>query len=122
MNKTIKIIEEQLKNNKIIIYMKGSPSCPSCGFSAQAINALNLCGIHYAYIDILKFPAIRKALPQYSNWPTFPQLWVNNELIGGCDIILEMLHNGDLLKLASDNKKYVNIINLFIFIILFKII
>nr|WP_172800838.1 Grx4 family monothiol glutaredoxin [Buchnera aphidicola] len=101
MIETIKIIKEQLKDNKIILYMKGSPLHPSCGFSAQAIQALNSCGICYAYIDILKFPKIRKYLPKYSNWPTFPQLWVNKELIGGCDIILEMLHNGELLKILK---------------------
>lgn len=106
MTETIKIIQEQLKSNKIIIYIKGSPEFPSCGFSAKAIQALNTCNIKYSYIDVLKFPKIRTFLPKYSNWPTFPQLWVNGELIGGCDIILEMLNNGELLKLRKIIKNY----------------
>ncbi|MCX2956091.1 MAG: monothiol glutaredoxin, Grx4 family, partial [Candidatus Portiera aleyrodidarum] len=74
----------------------------SCGFSAQAIQALSACGKKFAYVDILKETDIRSVLPKYSNWPTFPQLWVNGELIGGCSIIVEMLHNGQLKSLLSN--------------------
>ncbi|QCI24279.1 Grx4 family monothiol glutaredoxin [Buchnera aphidicola (Muscaphis stroyani)] len=94
-------IKNQIKNNIILIYMKGNPQSPSCGFSAQAVKALSFCGEKFAYVDILKNQDIRIELPKYANWPTFPQLWVDGELIGGCSIILEMLHNGQLQKLIS---------------------
>ncbi|WP_343154419.1 Grx4 family monothiol glutaredoxin [Buchnera aphidicola] len=97
----IKKIEHQIKNNIILIYMKGTPDAPSCGFSAQAVKALSICGEKFAYIDVLENEDIRKELPKYSNWPTFPQLWVDGELIGGCSIVLEMFQNGDLQKLIS---------------------
>ncbi len=76
--------------------MKGSPKLPSCGFSSQASQALMQCGSPFAYVDILKNPDIRAELPKYANWPTFPQLWVDGELVGGCDIILEMFQTGEL--------------------------
>ncbi|ANZ22417.1 glutaredoxin [Buchnera aphidicola (Diuraphis noxia)] len=106
MNITQKI-EKQIKNNIIIIYMKGTPQSPSCGFSAQAVQALSSCGEKFAYVDVLENSDIRNELPKYSNWPTFPQLWVDGELIGGCSIILDMLENGALKKLISNTvKKY----------------
>ena len=101
----IKKIEKQIKENTILIYMKGSPESPSCGFSAQAVQALSICGEKFAYVDILENIDIRNELPKYANWPTFPQLWVNGELIGGCSIILEMLQNGELQKLISNATK-----------------
>lgn len=97
----IKLIENQIKDNPIIIYMKGSPDEPSCGFSAEAVKAISACGERFAYIDILKHPKIRSELPKYANWPTFPQLWIEGELIGGCNIILELFQNGKLKKLIS---------------------
>jgi monothiol glutaredoxin len=103
----LKKIEEQIKNNVILIYMKGTPQSPSCGFSAQAVQALSICGEKFAYIDVLENTDIRNELPKYANWPTFPQLWVDGELVGGCSIILEMLENGELQKLISNTvKKY----------------
>ncbi|MDH5434205.1 MAG: Grx4 family monothiol glutaredoxin [Gammaproteobacteria bacterium] len=93
---TVDVIKQQITENKIIIYMKGSPEAPSCGFSAQAVQALMSCGKEFAYVDILQSPEIRAELPKYANWPTFPQLWVNGELIGGCDIIMEMQQSGEL--------------------------
>ncbi|XBC39394.1 MAG: Grx4 family monothiol glutaredoxin [Buchnera aphidicola (Nurudea shiraii)] len=96
----IKKIQSQIKNNPILIYMKGTPSSPSCGFSAQAVQALLSCGEKFAYIDILKYPDIRMELPKYANWPTFPQLWINGELIGGCNIILELFEGGKLKNLV----------------------
>jgi len=103
----IKKIEQQIKNNIILIYMKGTPQSPSCGFSAQAVQALSVCGEKFAYIDVLENIDIRNELPKYANWPTFPQLWIDGELIGGCSIILEMLENGELQKLISNTmKKY----------------
>ncbi|CAL4042670.1 Grx4 family monothiol glutaredoxin [Buchnera aphidicola] len=101
----IEKIERQIKENIILIYIKGTPDTPNCGFSAQAVQALSLCGEKFAYIDILKNPEIRAELPKYANWPTFPQLWIGGELIGGCDIIMEMLRQGTLKKLITETVK-----------------
>lgn len=94
-------IKEQVESNRILIYMKGSPEQPQCGFSAQSTQALMACGEKFAYIDILANPEIRANLPSYSDWPTFPQLFVDGELIGGCDIITEMYQNGELQELVK---------------------
>lgn len=102
MKETIKIIEKQLQDNNIVLYMKGSPKNPQCGFSAQAVKALSACTLDFFYVDVLQHSDIRLALPKYSQWPTFPQLWVKSSLIGGCDIILEMLDNGELLNLIKN--------------------
>ena len=90
MSTTIEKIQRQIAENPILLYMKGSPKLPSCGFSAQAVQALAACGERFAYVDILQNPDIRAELPKYANWPTFPQLWVDGELVGGCDIVIEM--------------------------------
>jgi monothiol glutaredoxin len=82
--------------------MKGSPKLPSCGFSAQAVQALSACGERFAYVDILQNPDIRAELPKYANWPTFPQLWVDGELVGGCDIVIEMYQRGELQQLIKE--------------------
>ena len=87
---TIEKIKQQIEENPIILYMKGSPKLPNCGFSAQATQALMSCGEQFAYVDILQNPDIRAELPKYADWPTFPQLWVDGELVGGCDIIMEV--------------------------------
>ncbi|MFI3246373.1 MAG: Grx4 family monothiol glutaredoxin [Ferrimonas sp.] len=99
---TIEKIKNQIDQNSIILYMKGSPKLPSCGFSSQASQALMQCGEPFAYVDILLNPDIRAELPAYANWPTFPQLWVEGELIGGCDIIVEMFQKGELQALISE--------------------
>lgn len=100
-------IEKQLSENPIILYMKGSPKLPSCGFSAQAVSLLSKCGVPFAYVDILQHPDIRAELPKYANWPTFPQLWVEHELIGGCDIMIEMFQHGELQTLIQNTaEKY----------------
>jgi len=98
----IETIKEQIASNSILIYMKGSPNAPQCGFSARASQALMACGERFAYIDILQNPEIRATLPKYANWPTFPQLWVKGELIGGSDIILELFEKGELQQLIKD--------------------
>ncbi len=89
-------IKEQIESNPVILYMKGSPNQPQCGFSAKATEVLMACGKRFAYVDILSNPDIRSNLPTYANWPTFPQLWINGELVGGCDIVVEMYQNGEL--------------------------
>lgn len=99
---TIEKIKKQIAENPILLYMKGSPKLPSCGFSSQASQALMQCGEPFAYVDILQNPDIRAELPAYAEWPTFPQLWVEGELIGGCDIILEMFQKGELQPLISE--------------------
>lgn len=97
----IETIKQQIASNPVILYMKGSPEQPQCGFSARASQVLMACGERFAYVDILSNPAIRANLPAYANWPTFPQLWVDGELIGGSDIIAEMHEKGELLPLVK---------------------
>jgi monothiol glutaredoxin len=99
---TLDKIKQQIAENSILLYMKGSPKLPNCGFSSQASQALMSCGEQFAYVDILLNPDIRAELPAYANWPTFPQLWIEGELIGGCDIIIEMFQRGELQPLISE--------------------
>ncbi|GAA5523720.1 glutaredoxin 4 [Microbulbifer aestuariivivens] len=99
---TLENIKQQIADNAILLYMKGSPNAPQCGFSMRASQALMACGKRFAYVDILANPEIRAELPKYANWPTFPQLWVKGELIGGCDIIMEMYENGELKPLVEE--------------------
>ncbi len=95
-------IKEQIEGNPILLYMKGTPQQPQCGFSARTVQALMACGERFAYINILDNPEIRENLKVYSNWPTFPQLYVNGELVGGCDIVMEMYESGELKKLIEE--------------------
>lgn len=95
-------IREQIQGNNIILYMKGSPDAPQCGFSARTVQCLMDCGERFAYVDVLSNPDIRANLPKYGNWPTFPQLWVKGELIGGCDIVTEMHQKGELQPLIKE--------------------
>ena len=94
-------IKEQIANNAILLYMKGSPHAPQCGFSARTVQCLMECNQRFSYVDILSNPAIRQTLPAIANWPTFPQLYVNGELIGGCDIVSEMHAQGELQPLLE---------------------
>jgi len=94
-------IKKQIEENDIILYMKGSPNAPQCGFSARTVQAVMACGQRFAYVDVLTNPEIRENLPKYANWPTFPQLWVKGELVGGCDIVTEMHENGELKPLID---------------------
>ncbi len=94
-------IKQQITENHVILFMKGSPNAPQCGFSARTVQALMACGQRFAYVDVLSNPEIRAELPKYANWPTFPQLWVNGELIGGCDIVTEMHEKGELKALID---------------------
>ena len=95
-------IKQQIEENPIILYMKGSPQAPQCGFSAQTVQCMVACGQRFAYVDILSNPEIRAAMPGYAEWPTFPQLWVEGELVGGCDIVTEMFESGELETLLTD--------------------
>ena len=95
-------IKRQISENPILLYMKGSPQAPQCGFSAKTIECMVGCGQRFAYVDILSNPEIRATLPSYAEWPTFPQLWVDGELVGGCDIVTEMFESGELEALLSE--------------------
>ena len=97
----IETIKEQIENNAVLLYMKGNTNAPQSGFSQRATQALMACGEKFAYVDILQNPDIRANLPAYANWPTFPQLWVDGELVGGCDIITEMHESGELEKIVK---------------------
>ncbi len=94
-------IKKQIEDNSVILYMKGSPNAPQCGFSMRTSQAVMNCGQRFAYVDVLTNPDIRTHLPTYANWPTFPQLWVNGELVGGCDIVTEMHEAGELKPLID---------------------
>ena len=94
-------IKKQIEDNDVILYMKGSPNAPQCGFSSRTSQAVMACGKRFAYVDVLTNPEVRQHLPAYANWPTFPQLWVKGELVGGCDIITEMHENGELQPLIE---------------------
>jgi len=95
-------IEDQLKSHDILLYMKGTPDFPQCGFSGQTVAALNAVGKPFAFVNIFEDQEIREGLKVYSNWPTFPQLYVKGELIGGSDIVVEMFESGEL-KTLLDN-------------------
>ena len=94
-------IEEQLTSHDVLLYMKGTPDFPQCGFSGQTVAALNAVGKPYAYVNIFEDPEIREGLKSYSNWPTFPQLYIKGELIGGCDIVIDMYKSGELEKVIG---------------------
>lgn len=94
-------IRKQLESYPVLLYMKGTPDFPQCGFSAQTVAALREVGAKFAYVNIFEDPEIREGLKAYSNWPTYPQLYVKGELIGGCDIALEMYHSGELKELID---------------------
>ena len=96
MSDVIATLKEQIESNPVLLYMKGSPNQPQCGFSARTVQALMGCGERFAYVDVLSNPDVRQHLPAYANWPTFPQLWVGGELVGGCDIVTEMHASGEL--------------------------
>ena len=95
-------IKEQIEKNPILLYMKGTPRFPQCGFSSRAVEALMACEERFAFVNILENAEIRAELPIYANWPTFPQLWVDGELVGGCDIICEMAASGELMTLIKE--------------------
>jgi len=98
-------IKEQVEGNPVVIYMKGTPQFPQCGFSSRAAAALQDCGEKFAYVNVLADPEIFENLPRYADWPTFPQIYINGDLIGGCDITLEMHASGDLKQMVQEAAK-----------------
>jgi monothiol glutaredoxin len=95
-------IEEQLSSYPVLLYMKGTPDFPQCGFSARVVAALRALEAKFAYVNIFEDPEVREGLKSYSNWPTFPQLYINGELIGGCDIAVEMYESGELAQMLAE--------------------
>jgi monothiol glutaredoxin len=91
-------IDQAIKENEVMLFMKGTPEQPACGFSMRTSGALNALGVQYAALDILPDPRIREELSGLSGWPTIPQLFVKGELVGGCDIVVEMYENGELAE------------------------
>lgn len=99
---TMEQIKKQIAESPILLYMKGSPKMPQCGFSARAVSCIEACGVKFDFVDVLANPEIRRVLPLYADWPTFPQLYVSGELIGGSDIIVEMYERGELEPLLKE--------------------
>jgi monothiol glutaredoxin len=97
----IERIKDQLENNPVVLYMKGSPDFPQCGFSGQVVQILGACNAKYISVNIFEDPELREALKDYSNWPTYPQLYINGELVGGCDIIIDLYKKGELVTLLA---------------------
>lgn len=102
MSNVIERIKSEIEGNKVVLFMKGTPEAPQCGFSAATIQVLKGFGRPFKAIDILANPDIRATLPEYSEWPTFPQLFIDGKLIGGCDIVHELRDSGDLKKLLDE--------------------
>jgi|TARA_R110000850_G_scaffold122208_4_gene240176 monothiol glutaredoxin len=102
MSEIEKNIKEMIASNDVVLFMKGNPNQPQCGFSAKVVQCLKEVGKPFGYVDILSDPEVRATLPSISDWPTFPQLFVKGELMGGCDIITEMHANGELKTLLAE--------------------
>ena len=95
-------LKKQIKENPVLIYMKGTPYEPRCGFSAKTVQALIECGAQFSFVDILENQEVRATLPSVTDWPTFPQVFISGELIGGCDIVTQMHESGELQKLVDE--------------------
>ncbi len=94
-------IKQVIDGNRIVIFMKGTPDFPQCGFSMRTTEALRACGAEFAHVDVLAEPEVRQTLPGYSSWPTFPQVFIDGKLVGGCDIVLELYESGELQKMTQ---------------------
>lgn len=94
-------IKQQVESEKIVLYMKGSPAMPLCGFSAKSVQLLQACGAEFSTVDVLTDASIRQGIKDYSNWPTIPQLYVDGQFVGGCDIVTAMYQSGELQKLVG---------------------
>ena len=101
-------IDNEVKSNNVVLFMKGTPSFPQCGFSSQVVQILDYLGVYYKGINVLENMEVREGVKQYSNWPTIPQLYVKGEFVGGCDIIREMFQAGELQQLLADKGVVVN--------------
>jgi len=95
-------IRNDISSNDVVLYMKGTPAFPQCGFSAAVVNVLNHMGVQFKGVDVLVDPALRQGIKEFTNWPTIPQLYVKGEFVGGCDIIREMYASGELTQLLQE--------------------
>lgn len=100
-NKSFKFIENEIKNNKVVLFMKGTKKAPMCGFSGRVVAILTKLGTKFHNIDVLSDPELRESLKVFSDWSTFPQLYINGELVGGCDIVSELYSSGELEKMLK---------------------
>ena len=99
-------IQSEIETHPIVLFMKGTPQFPMCGFSSRTSQALKAAGaMDYHTINVLEDPEVRANLPRFSNWPTFPQLFINGELIGGCDIAIELFESGELARMIAEAQK-----------------
>jgi len=94
-------IKDQIENNPVVLYMKGSPDFPQCGFSGRTVQVLDACQARYMSVNIFEDPELREALKVYSSWPTYPQLYINGELVGGCDIVIDLYNKGELVTMLA---------------------
>ena len=97
-------IKQQITSDRIVLYMKGTPQAPLCGFSARSAQLLSACGAKYTSIDVLADAQIRQGIKEFSNWPTVPQLYIDGQFIGGCDIMTELYQSGELQKLVAQTQ------------------
>ncbi|MCE2868522.1 MAG: Grx4 family monothiol glutaredoxin [Gammaproteobacteria bacterium] len=98
-------IKAEITSAPIVLFMKGTPQFPMCGFSSRTVQALKAVGAQMHTVNVLEEPEIRANLPRYSDWPTFPQLFINGELVGGCDITMELYESGDLATMVAEAQK-----------------
>lgn len=94
-------IKQQVEENPVVLFMKGTPSLPQCGFSSRTAEALKQCNQKFAYVNVLADPEIFENLPRFANWPTFPQVYIKGELVGGCDITVELFEKGELKTMVE---------------------
>lgn len=102
MTDVVELIQQQIATHPVLLYMKGTPDFPQCGFSGRVVAALEACQAQYVFVNILAHPEIRSMLPVVADWPTFPQLYVQGDLVGGCDIVMEMFENDELKPLLHE--------------------
>lgn len=103
MNNLSSHIDKLITTNDVVLFMKGTPDLPQCGFSGQVVKMLDYLGVEYKAVDILESQDLRQAIKDYTNWPTIPQLYIKGTFVGGCDIIREMFQDGELEKLLESN-------------------
>lgn len=96
-------IKKQVEGNPVLLYMKGTPQFPQCGFSGRSVQVLQACDVEFAYVNVFEDPEVRENLKIFSQWPTFPQLFINGELVGGSDIIVELFEKGELKKMLDES-------------------
>jgi monothiol glutaredoxin len=101
-NAVFQRIRQEIEDNPVVLYMKGTPMFPQCGFSAAVVQALSNLGVKFKGIDVLTDPSLREGIKQFANWPTIPQLYIKGEFIGGCDIVREMVASGELQQMLKD--------------------